>query len=198
MDAVLPAPSSAPPVTHVQLPAQFDEHEAVPWTGLSILIVVAGLILFMAVPWRPPTAKQVHHLQTSLRAELALEELELAVHEYRHDHGEWPGARPAEAGTLAAPIFEATWFTRQLGMASNSKGEVIPSSAPEYPLGPYLTGELPLNPRTGLRTLRILAEGEAFEAVRDGIYGWLYNPRTGEIRAHQLPSVRTHESHTIR
>lgn len=188
-----PRPASQPP-----LPTHLEDGSAVPWTGLSILIVVAGLILFMAVPWRAPSPQHLLEQRNQLRAELSLEQLKLAIRDYRHDHGEWPGARPTEAGTLAAPVFETEWLSRQLRMATNTNGEVSPQSIPEYPNGPYLSGDLPLNPRTGLRSVRLLEENESFDAVRDGIFGWLYDPRTGEVRAHQLPFPSTYGSASIR
>ena len=189
----LPAPppsggSGAPPFgTH-------DEASEVPWTGLSILVVVAGLILFMAIPMRPPTAERIAELRAELMADTALARLELAIQDYRHDHGEWPGSRPQESGGFDAPSFDTVWLTRHLRMASNRAGQVAPRPTTEHAYGPYLPGELPVNPHTGLRTVRVLTGDESFDSVRDGIYGWLYRPKSGEVRAHRLPFTLKHAS----
>lgn len=194
-DPLEPAP--APPPTSSLPNAPYSSQSGleggqVPWTGLSLLIVVAGLILFMAVPLRPPSAERIAALRAELSAERAIERLELAVGDYRHDHGEYPGAHPSPAPSLAPPEYDEVWFERQLRMASSAEGSIAPVRAGEYEFGPYLAEGLPLNPMTGLRTVRILREGESFDSIRDGIYGWLYRPQSGEVRAHRLPFTRKH------
>ncbi|MCB9914026.1 MAG: hypothetical protein H6828_02620 [Planctomycetes bacterium] len=187
-----PLVSSPPPGAPHRPPHLHEEGGAVPWTGLSILVVVAGLILFMALPQRPLSPQRLLELRAELYAERALDQLALAIQDYRHDHGAWPGARPTAERGLAPAVYEGVWFERQLRLASDDLGRVAPATSSAYPHGPYLPGGVPLNPLTGLRTVRLLEECESFDAIRDGIYGWLYDPRSGELRAHRLPILRKH------
>ncbi|HIG11837.1 MAG TPA: hypothetical protein EYQ59_09315 [Planctomycetes bacterium] len=169
-----------------------------PWPTITLVAAVIGLLLMVAIPMRPLSPKRAMELQATLRTELATRELTLAVQAYHHDHGQWPGAKPAALQTLGRAEYNSIWFTRQLSLSSNAMGEVCPQLLPEYPHGPYLSERLPVNPRTGFRTLRILERGERFESIRDGIYGWLYNPESGEVRAHQLPFSGKHASSPLR
>ena len=154
----------------------------VPWTGLSLLVIVLSLILFMAIPrgtdhypLREARAGELVALQTE-------RQLALAIREYRHDRGDWPGLAPVKEGRLAAsPTTSPAWLTRQLCLASNARGEISPLTSPEYPHVPYLLGELPINPRTGLRSVRFVAEGSE-PSTTDEPCGWIYDPRTGEVR----------------
>jgi len=139
------------------------------------------------VPRAPAPQPNVAKLMVEHRYQLerlAQEELSRAVEHYHNDHGAWPGARPAEAGTLDERVFEQDWLLRQLRMFTDSEGRVVPQQLTSHPFGPYLEGGIPLNPSTGLRTVRVLAAGEKPESVRDGIYGWIYDPRTGAVSPH--------------
>jgi type II secretory pathway pseudopilin PulG len=154
----------------------------VPWTGISLLAIVLSLILFMALPRgteRSPLSDARAKEQSAIRVE---RQLALAIREYRHDHGEWPGLAPTQGTRLAArPKSSTAWLTRQLCLASNARGEISPLKSSEYPYGPYLLGELPINPRTGLRSVRLVEEGSAPSST-DEACGWIYDPRTGEVR----------------
>ena len=152
---------------------------------MTLALAVVGLLLFMAVPLsRPNVAKLMVEHRYQLER-LALEELSRAVEAYHNDHGAWPGARPAEAGTLDEKVYEEDWLQRQLRMYTDAEGRVVPQELTSHPFGPYLEDGIPLNPSTGLRSVRVLAEGEEGPgSVRDGIYGWIYDPRTGAICPH--------------
>lgn len=158
------------------------EHIEVPWTGLSILVIVLSLILFMAIPGSKVRGQQRQARAAELIARQAERQLNLAIREYRHDHGDWPGLAPSKGSRLTSrPEASAAWLKRQLCLASNERGEVSPSSSSEYHLGPYILGEIPINPLTGLRSLRI----READIERDGAgepCGWIYDPLTGEVQ----------------
>jgi hypothetical protein len=102
--------------------------------------------------------------------------------------------QPSIARTLAPPVHEAAWLKRQLEMCSNRSGETVPVPQPDYAFGPYLPNGIPTNPLNGRSSIRILREGESFESVVDGLYGWIYDPRSGEVQPHILPFLKSQRS----
>jgi hypothetical protein len=161
--------------------------EDLPWTGITVVIAVLGLLFFMAVPMRKPTAREMLLAQREHGASLACETLGRAIQDYHAEHSEWPGVRPNVASTLGPPEYGENHLCRQLEMPSDRLGFTMPTGGGQYTYGPYLPNGIPVNPRNGQRSIRILGEGESFEAVVDKLYGWVYDPRTGEVRPHTLP-----------
>jgi hypothetical protein len=170
------------------LPAgRAPELEGAPWTALTVIVTVMGLLLFMAVPLREPTIRERLAAQREHRAWIARETLSRAVEDYRADHGFWPGVRPSPAGALVPERYDAAVLERQLTQHSDHRGATLPTAEGAHAFGPYLPNGVPPNPTTGLRSFRILDEGERAEHVVDGLYGWIYDPRTGEVQPHRLP-----------
>lgn len=151
------------------------------WTGLTIALAVAGLLLFMAIPARAPSAAEVEATRQELALGQAWSELRSAIAEYRFDHSTWPGFDPRTAGALGPRAASEDWFVRQLTMHSDRAGAVVPQPLPSHPFGPYLDQGVPPNPWTGSRHVRLLAPGEGFDAAGPGEGGWVYRPDTGEI-----------------
>lgn len=158
-----------------------------PWAAFTVLITVIGLLLFMAVPLRKPSIREQLTAQRQRSAFLAQETLCRAIEDYRADHGSWPGVRISEAHSLAPERYDARVLERQLTQFSDNHGATLPTAEGQHHLGPYLPNGIPTNPTTGLQSFRILEEGERAEHVVDGLYGWIYDPRTGEVLPHQLP-----------
>lgn len=180
-------PASAPQQPRPPGESEFGDLENLPWTGITVVIAVLGLLLFMAVPLRQPTVREKLTAQRQREAVVALETIGRAIEDYRTDHGVWPGARALEASSLAPPVFTTGDLVRQLEQHTDRYGATLPTPEVGYDHGPYLPNGLPRNPGTGLRSVRILEEGESFGHVIDGLYGWIYDPRTGEVRPHELP-----------
>ena len=168
-------------------PSEPEPFESLPWTGITVVIAVIGLLLFMAVPMRRPSADRLLAAQRAFSEEMAIEEIHRAVEDYHNDHGAWPGCQPTVARTLGAPIYRAEWLVRQLTMSSDSHGGVGPADLTSFPFGPYMPNGIPTNPRTGLSSVYVLAEGESFRSILPGIFGWVYDPRCGEVRPHRTP-----------
>jgi len=173
----------APPV-HAERPAELD---GLPWTAFTVVLAVVGLLLFMAVPVREPTVRERLAAQRERRAFVAQETLARAIEDYRADHGFWPGVPASEASSLAPERYDAVVLERQLTQHSDARGATLPTAEGPHRFGPYLPNGVPANPTTGLRSFRILDEGERPEHVVDGLYGWIYDPRTGEVLPHRLP-----------
>lgn len=159
-------------------PAHYEDisTEGFPWTGLTLVLVVLGLIAFMAVPVGPvsPQELEAERVETSVRA--TVEELRHALREYAREHEEVAGLDPRN---LTRREFRAAWLERQLLQVSDARGNTVPAPTPDHQLGPYLT-EFPSNPLNGLTSVRIVDELDAFRP--DDSTGWVYEPRTGEIR----------------
>ncbi|MFT7668989.1 MAG: hypothetical protein ACI8X5_001689 [Planctomycetota bacterium] len=167
--------------------SDFTSLDNLPWTGITVLFAVVGLLFFMAVPMRKSTAREQILAYRARAAVVATGDLRSAIEEYHADHSEWPGQPPSMANSLGPVTFEELSLRRQLEMNSNSGGSTIPTASTEYHFGPYLPNGIPLNPRNNLASIRVLQEGETFRGIVDGIYGWVYDPRTGEIQPHELP-----------
>ncbi len=163
-------PATAPPGT-----------QTATWTGLTIALAVAGLLLFMAIPARAPSAAEIEASRQEVALGQAWGELRSAIAEYRFDHASWPGYDPRTAGALGTRVASEDWFVRQLTMHTDRAGAVVPQRLPSHPFGPYLAEGVPPNPWTGSRHVRVLGPGERFEATTRGEGGWVYCPETGEI-----------------
>lgn len=163
-------PATAPPGT-----------QTATWTGLTIALAVAGLLLFMALPARAPSAAELESSRQELALGQAWGELRSAIAEYRFDHAAWPGFDPRTAGSLRPRAASEAWFVRQLTLYTDRAGEVVPQALPSHPFGPYLERGIPPNPWTGSRHVRVLGPGQRLgtAGVREG--GWVYCPETGEI-----------------
>ncbi len=159
---------AAPPPTHHTL-----ENDTLPWTGLSVLLAVLGLILFLAVPGRPLAPEELDEQRLSAHVRLAYGALRGAIEDYRSEHGHAPG-------THADGSFHARDFQRQLVLSTDADGHAVPQAIPSHPYGPYLPGELPANPINGRRDVRIVTEAPLSSRI-DGRSGWLYDPVADEL-----------------
>jgi hypothetical protein len=179
------APLPSPPVAIRTLdPAA----EVLPWTGMSLLVALAGLFLLIAFPGGRPAQALDERLDREGELELlgALAELRRALVSHRAEHGSWPGEDAARAAA-PAPAASDPWqrfFDRHFGpgqvLARNAGLELALAES----LAPRLPGrQLPRNPANGLRSLRVLAPGESMPARPDGRTGWIFDPQTGELRA---------------
>ncbi len=167
------------------------ELEDLPWTGVTVVVAVLGLLMFMAIPMGGSNPAARLEAQRERIAFLAQERFRNAIEDYRGDHGNWPGQVPALARTLSAPVYGLQPFEQQLMMHSDLDGATLPTREGEFTFGPYLPNGIPTNPQNGLNTVRLLQPGESFDRIYDGVYGWVYDPRTGEIQQHTLPFQRT-------
>lgn len=159
--------------------APADEEPTIPLIGIALVLAIAGLLLFMAVPDRPLDAAA----QAALRAEFdlrqALAEMRGAIGNYREDHGTWPGFAPGND----EPLADEDWFVRQLELFTDDRGRTVPRRLATHPHGPYLSRGVPANPFNGSTRVRILEADQEFPPRPSGHWGWIYSPGTGELRA---------------
>src|SRR5690606_38493041 len=147
-------------------------------------LAIAGLLLFMAVPTRPLDAANQAAEKIEQELHRALEELRGAIAEYHGDHGTWPGADPARVdASQAGSLSGEARFAGQLELFTDDAGGTMPRRLSTHSFGPYLTLGVPVNPLNGSARVRILTAGEPFPEDPAGPWGWIYSPKTGEVRA---------------
>jgi len=69
----------------------------------------------------------------------------------------------------------------QLTKPTNQAGVVGTTPGPTHPYGPYLQGELPMNPFTNSNKVTVFTGAGAPTASGATDAGWIYRPATGEI-----------------
>ena len=137
------------------------------------------VLILMGLPNRELTPEEAAEARVRHGLHLEADDLRSAIEEYRRDHHEWPGHDP---GTGHVRGSSETWLVRQLTMASNEHGEVVPSPERAYPFGPYLTHGIPVDPINGRADIRVLAPGTPPPTTADDGSGWIYDPTTGALR----------------
>lgn len=151
---------------------------ASPRTKAVLLSTTVGILLLVGLPDRELSPEEASEARVQHGLHLQVDELRFAIEEYRRDHNQWPGRSP---GTGHARRSSETWLVRQLTMASNEMGKVVPSQEQAYPFGPYLTHGLPTNPINGLANIRVLASGESPPTSANDESGWVYDPADGTL-----------------
>lgn len=147
--------------------------------AVLLLAVAAGGVIVMGVPQREVTPEEAAARQAHRELSTLVQEFRAALEEYRRDHGLWPGFAPYGLEEYGHPT-EAQ-MVRQLTMASDETGTVVPLVEVDYPYGPYVI-DIPVNPINQLDSIRILARGERMPTEADGETGWIFDSATGELR----------------
>jgi general secretion pathway protein G len=141
-------------------------------SGISFIefALIAALLAGCAIRFAPElTAATQSAREQVLQENLAM--FRRQIERYRLDHAD---QLPAH-GTNS----EAT-FVRQLTLRTNGHGEV----ADRAHFGPYLIGDLPVNPFSGKRRVLVIPGPVQNEHVDgDGTHGWAFSSTTGEIHA---------------
>ena len=171
-----PGPPAAPgPI----VPEGFQpmETEGFPWTGLTLVLVVIGLIAFMAVPSMPisPEARAAERIE--IAAKLALSEFRVSIRDYYHDHHQLPGANPrASTKSKSGP----RWLRRQLMLNTDDVGNYSAGPSEDHPYGPYLPAGMPSNPANGLTTVKFIRAEQGYSP--DDSTGWIFFNKEGIVR----------------
>lgn len=162
--------------------ARVDRKQA-GFTLVELLIVTIILVILAAiiVPQFSATTDDVR--TPAYDANLAA--LSSLVNLYRQQHGEYPGATAAAAGTCDAGTNEtaaigAAAFITQMTHYTNSEGIACTRAGPNFPYGPYLNDGLPNNPLGNSNTIAVVTTGEPGLAS-GGSGGWRFDSITGEL-----------------
>jgi len=169
-----PAPHSNSSAHGAPLAHHALQSDTLPWTGVSVLLAILGLLLFLAVPERPLSPDQLEEQRLSAQVALAYGRLRGAIEDYRSDHGCVPGTTANGSG------YTQRDFRRQLMLHTDADGHALPQALGSHPFGPYLQDGIPTNPLNGLTDVRIV-KGRSLASEIDGECGWIYDPVADEL-----------------
>lgn len=179
-------PQSSEPPSPVA-PSEFQpiETQGFPWTGLTLVLVVVGLIAFMAVPSVPSSPKARAAERAKTAATLTVGEFRASIRDYFHDHRAFPGQNPR-----AHIRFEGSqrWLERQLMLNTDDAGNPAAGLTSVHPHGPYLSAGIPANPINQLSTVKFAESSQAFEP--DDSTGWVFFQSEGLIRLNTSSKLR--------
>ncbi|MGB5472530.1 MAG: prepilin-type N-terminal cleavage/methylation domain-containing protein [Gammaproteobacteria bacterium] len=174
------------------------KHPAGKEAGFTLveLLIVAIILAILAAIVVPQFASSTDDAEASaLRSNLA--GIRSAIDLYYQQHGStFPGAVAATGGTCtggtagAGLIDTGTAFEEQLKYYSNAAGQTcsirdVPAGGVvEFPFGPYIKGDVPANPVTGIATIAIETTGNlAMTAPAATSQGWRYDTTSGKFIA---------------
>ncbi|MBL8755700.1 MAG: type II secretion system protein [Planctomycetes bacterium] len=142
---------------------------------LLLVVVILGILAAVAIPQFSDSSGEAK--ASSLQTNLAV--LRNAIEYYKANHkGTYPGY-PSGGGTPTAAL-----FTNQMTLASKDDGSTAAVGTAGFGFGPYIRESIPANPAssTNLNTVKVLADADTWPAADDST-GWIYQPKTGKIRA---------------
>lgn len=140
---------------------------------LLIVVVILGILAAVAIPQFNNSAEEAR--ASNLQSNLAI--LRNSLEFYRTNHtGKYPGY-PVGGGTPTEAL-----TTAQLTLSSKSDGSTAAVGTAGFDYGPYIRENIPENPVNGLATIMVLGDAAAFPAA-DDTTGWIYQPKTGKLRA---------------
>ena len=152
---------------------------------LLIVVVILGILAAVAIPQFSDSSEEAR--ASSLQSNLAV--MRNAIEFYRTGHrGKYPGY-PSGGG---APT--ATDAEKQLILASKADGSTADPGTAGYDYGPYVREQLPENPVNGLNTILVVGDAATFPAADDST-GWIYQPKTGKIRANSSAKAPSGKSY---
>jgi prepilin-type N-terminal cleavage/methylation domain-containing protein len=170
-------PRTSPRIVGAARSNRFGWRVAFSLVELVIVVVIIGVIAAIAVPRVSKGAAGAG--ESALRS--SLKSFRDAIDRYAAEHnGEFPGA--TTDGVNAAHTADA--FINQLTQYTNAAGAFSSSPSASHPFGPYLRRipPLPVGGNSGEPGIAIDAANSP-PLVVVGVYGWVYNPDTGEFIA---------------
>lgn len=147
---------------------------------LVVAVVILGVLAAMAIPRVSQGATD--RAESGLKTDLAV--LRTAIELYYHDHGAYPGQKPAGSG---APEAGTAAFVRQLTQYTDAEGHASPTPSETSCHGPYLEHGIPTCPVSPVcpsaRVYLIAGVAVPAHSQAAGDAGWIYNCETGYIAA---------------
>jgi general secretion pathway protein G len=163
------------------------------FTLVELLIVVIILAILAAIVVPQFSATTTDAQSSALRSNLA--SIRGAIDLYSQQHtGDFPAAKTSvsacatgTAGTGALNTQAA--LEEQLTFYSNAAGQTCSiaddpaGGVVEYPFGPYIKGDLPVNPVTNIGTVTIVTTGDLAMPAAIASGGWRYDTTSGKFIA---------------
>ena len=139
-----------------------------------IVVAILGILAAIAVPQFQSHSQQAKGAAARDNLRILREQIEV----YTAQHNDIPPGYPFPS--LSATPSEI-FFSLQLTLATNVRGEAHPPGTPGCNLGPYLR-EIPENPFNNSNTTLVIPNNGTFPAAATGQYGWIYQPITKTIK----------------
>ncbi len=140
-----------------------------------IVVVILGILAATVLPQF--TEAEVFAKQSALQQDLQVLRSQIELYRFQHE-----GRYPAHDST------DPDDFRDSMLLASQADGTTAAVGTPGYEFGPYFLGQLPPNPYTGGRGLRIVSDidaavpNETDQEPNGILIGWIYDPATGRIK----------------
>ncbi|MFK8026597.1 MAG: type II secretion system protein [Gammaproteobacteria bacterium] len=155
------------------------------FTLVELLIVVIILAILAAVVFPQFSASTNDAKAAALQSNLT--NIRSAIEFYYQEHGEYPGEKIATGATCgtgaavssgaanseAALIAQLTRFTNDDGLACTGKDAT-------FKYGPYIKGDIPVNPEGTVNTITVVNAG-VLGLSSGATGGWRYDTVTGEF-----------------
>ena len=140
------------------------------FTLVEVLIVMTVFAILAVTVLPQFTAANDDALEAGLRGNLKLLRSQLELYRLQHR-----GSYPARGS------IDPEAFADAMLLSSDADGTTGPINS--KPFGPYFTGQIPPNPFSGGTKVRIVESVSRAVPDDDPVFGWLYNPVTGKIKA---------------
>jgi len=130
---------------------------------ILIVVIVLGILAAIVLPQftQASTEARISNLKTNLQ--MVRGQIELYHSQHRDTY---PGAG----------------FLDQMTLVSDISGETASAPDDTHKFGPYMKS-VPINPISGLGTVRVVTGGTATFSAPSADGGWWYNSTTGEFRS---------------
>lgn len=159
------------------------------FTLVELLIVVIILAVLAAVVFPQFSSSTNDAKSAALQSNLA--NIRSAIEFYYQEHGEYPGANIATGATCgtgaavgAGAAVSAEAFIAQLTRFTNADGLACTGKDATFKYGPYIKGELPVNPEGTTNTVTVVNAG-VLGLASGSTGGWRYDTITGEFISDQ-------------
>jgi prepilin-type N-terminal cleavage/methylation domain-containing protein len=149
---------------------------------LLIVVIILAILAAIVVPQFADSANDAR--QSAFSTDLG--NMRAVVELYRQQHGAYPGAVAASAGTCvngsAVPAAAGSAsFVVQLSNYTNAAGQACTGfDANQFRFGPYLREGVPVNPLGTSATVTVVTAG-VLGLSSGGTGGWRFDAVTGEL-----------------
>ena len=156
------------------------------FTLVEVLIVVVILGILAATVLPQFTSATEDAKESALKQNLQQVRSQIDLYKFQHN-----GDVPAAGSTAADDFLKAMLLTSNANGTAGTGANLATGAIGTGPFGPYLLGQFPPNPMTGLNTVKVAAT-----TSKDGTTGWSYNSTTGEIRVNAADTVLAQDGAT--
>ncbi len=140
------------------------------FTLVEVLIVVVILGILAATVLPQFTSANDDALEAALMQDLQVIRSQIELYKYQH-----LGKYPADGSVDQQDFIDA--------MLLSSDADGTTGAVGTKPFGPYFVGQVPPNPFTGARGIKIVNDVPGTAPDDSTTLGWVYNPATGQIKA---------------